>query len=150
MIRRPPRSTLFPYTTLFRSHGESFEIIVVDNASTDNSSEILERNFKDQIKLIKNKHNLGFARANNQGANSAQGQYLFFLNSDTILETNILLDVKKAFIQDNKLGALAPQLTTTSGQEQISAYGKYPRIIDLITNKFKQRSEEHTSELQSH
>src|SRR5437870_8844955 len=24
MIRRPPRSTLFPYTTLFRSHGDAF------------------------------------------------------------------------------------------------------------------------------
>src|SRR3712207_8390734 len=28
MIRRPPRSTLFPYTTLFRSQGEGHEVRV--------------------------------------------------------------------------------------------------------------------------
>src|SRR2546430_10411449 len=41
MIRRPPRSTLFPYTTLFRSpHDLVDEIIVVDNGSTDRTAEI--------------------------------------------------------------------------------------------------------------
>src|SRR3712207_7719580 len=31
MIRRPPRSTLFPYTTLFRSGGESFDVSWLDD-----------------------------------------------------------------------------------------------------------------------
>src|SRR2546425_4313066 len=40
MIRRPPRSTLFPYTTLFRS-----EVVVIDNASTDGTPEIVAAQF---------------------------------------------------------------------------------------------------------
>src|SRR2546426_7440778 len=35
MIRRPPRSTLFPYTTLFRSHQQSFSSRTRFNASID-------------------------------------------------------------------------------------------------------------------
>src|SRR2546422_3373369 len=31
MIRRPPRSTLFPYTTLFRSHGAIVHASVVED-----------------------------------------------------------------------------------------------------------------------
>src|SRR3712207_8007630 len=33
MIRRPPRSTLFPYTTLFRSHAEKGDVLKVDLAA---------------------------------------------------------------------------------------------------------------------
>src|SRR3712207_3518010 len=35
MIRRPPRSTLFPYTTLFRSKGESSEVVAVEVREQD-------------------------------------------------------------------------------------------------------------------
>jgi GT2 family glycosyltransferase len=62
----------------------SYEIIVVDNASSDGSPELIEKEFKNII-LIKNKQNLGFARANNQAIEVATGKYLLLLNSDTIL-----------------------------------------------------------------
>lgn len=39
-----------------------------------------------QVKLVVNKENLFFAKANNQGARLAQGEYLLLLNSDTIVE----------------------------------------------------------------
>src|SRR3712207_7013253 len=35
MIRRPPRSTLFPYTTLFRSHGDQHDPRVLQEAQLD-------------------------------------------------------------------------------------------------------------------
>src|SRR2546425_10840642 len=34
MIRRPPRSTLFPYTTLFRSLGERWDLVPIDGRAT--------------------------------------------------------------------------------------------------------------------
>ena len=64
-----------------------FEVIVVDNASQDYSCEMIKNEFAN-VKLIENTENLGFGKANNLGAKIAQGKYLFFLNSDTVLINN--------------------------------------------------------------
>lgn len=63
---------------------DSFEIIVVDNCSKDRSVEMLESKYPDVI-LVKNDVNNLFAKANNQGAKIAKGEYLLLLNSDTIV-----------------------------------------------------------------
>ena len=62
----------------------SYEIIVVDNASGDGSVELLRRTFP-EITVIASEENLGFGKANNLGAAQAKGEYLFLLNPDTIL-----------------------------------------------------------------
>lgn len=66
----------------------SFEIIVVDNASTDGSKQVLENDCR--IRYIYSKENMGFGRANNVGMMLAQGDYIFLLNSDTILLNNAI------------------------------------------------------------
>jgi GT2 family glycosyltransferase len=77
----------------------NYEIIVVDNASGDGSPELLEKEFKD-ITVIKNRENLGFARANNQALKPANGKYILLLNSDTILKEGTV-DVLLDFIAKN-------------------------------------------------
>jgi hypothetical protein len=67
----------------------SMEIIVVDNASTDGSPEMIKKSFP-LVKLITNQQNLGFSKANNQGSKVASGQYLVLLNSDTLLTSPAL------------------------------------------------------------
>jgi GT2 family glycosyltransferase len=67
------------------------KIVVVDNASTDNSHKIIPRSKK--IILLKNKNNLGFARACNQGAALLKSKYILFLNPDTRLLKNTLKKV---------------------------------------------------------
>lgn len=62
----------------------NFEIIVVDNASHDNSIKVLEA-FNDRIRIIANQRNYGFAKANNQAILSATGRYVFLLNPDAKL-----------------------------------------------------------------
>ena len=64
----------------------SYEIIVVDNASEDGSSQLIRATFKN-ITLIENQSNIGFGGANNMGAEVATGKYLLMLNPDTILLT---------------------------------------------------------------
>lgn len=66
------------------SEGLRFEIIVIDNASSDGSAEMVKREFP-YVLLIANTSNLGFVRANNQGAVLAKGRYLLLLNSDTVV-----------------------------------------------------------------
>jgi N-acetylglucosaminyl-diphospho-decaprenol L-rhamnosyltransferase len=60
------------------------EVIVVDNASTDTSTEMVQKRFP-QVQLIQNSWNVGFARANNQGIRQSIGRYVLLLNSDTIV-----------------------------------------------------------------
>lgn len=62
-----------------------YEIIVVDNASTDGSVEYLKKKLPKKVKLVVAARNLGFGPGNNLGVQSAKGDYLFFVNSDTIL-----------------------------------------------------------------
>ena len=59
----------------------SFEVIVVDNNSTDGSIECVQKDFP-QVKLIQNKENVGFGRANNQAMKEAKGEWVLFFNSD--------------------------------------------------------------------
>jgi GT2 family glycosyltransferase/Tfp pilus assembly protein PilF/glycosyltransferase involved in cell wall biosynthesis len=60
-----------------------FEIILVDNASSDGTPDYL-RTLAGDVTIITNLKNLGFARACNQGARLATGDYVVFLNNDTI------------------------------------------------------------------
>jgi len=61
------------------------EVIVIDNASIDGSVELLKKKYSD-FKLIFNEDNLGFSKANNQGINTSQGEYVLLLNPDTVVE----------------------------------------------------------------
>jgi GT2 family glycosyltransferase/tetratricopeptide (TPR) repeat protein/SAM-dependent methyltransferase len=65
------------------THGSDYEVIIVDNGSTDATPEFLAT-LSGDVRVIRNKENLGFAVACNQGAKIAQGRYLVFLNNDTI------------------------------------------------------------------
>src|SRR3989344_9156800 len=79
--------SLYQYTA-----GLDFEVIVVDNASSDGSAEMLSK-FESKhknFKLIRSTTNIGFGAGNNLGAKEAKGEYLLFLNSDTLLVENNL------------------------------------------------------------
>lgn len=76
-----------------------FEIIVVDNASDVNPAELLQEEFPN-VKFIISLVNLGFGKANNLGVEQAGGEFLFFLNSDTIL-LNDAISILYNFISKN-------------------------------------------------
>jgi GT2 family glycosyltransferase/Flp pilus assembly protein TadD len=63
--------------------GASYEVVVVDNGSTDGVETFL-RNLGGDVQVIRNEQNLGFSKACNQGARAARGEFLVFLNNDTI------------------------------------------------------------------
>jgi GT2 family glycosyltransferase len=71
--------------SIYEQGGEiDLEVIVIDNASTDGSVEMVKKDFP-QVTLIENSQNRGFAAANNQGIAVARGRYVLLLNSDTVV-----------------------------------------------------------------
>ena len=83
----------------------TFEVIVVDNGSKDGSQAIVKKKFP-QVKLIPNKDNLGFAKANNQGIKLATGKYILLLNSDAYLIENSFNKLVEQADELDDLGAL--------------------------------------------
>jgi GT2 family glycosyltransferase len=67
----------------FQSDAFSFEIVVVDNQSNDGQLEVFQQEFS-QVNFVENSGNNGFANGCNVGADNTQGEYLLFLNPDTI------------------------------------------------------------------
>ncbi len=85
--------------------GIDAEIIVVDNASKDDSCQMVKKNFP-RVKLIENKENVGFSKANNQAVKIAKGTYICILNPDTAVAENTF-DTLLQFVKNKKnLGAL--------------------------------------------
>lgn len=90
------------------------EIIVVDNFSKDDSVEHIKTNFP-SVHLIQNKSNLGFGSANNIGVKEAKGDYILFLNPDTIVgEDNFELALKE-FRDFPNLGSLGCRMIDGKG-----------------------------------
>jgi len=65
----------------------NYEIIIVDNASTDGMQEYLhaQERERDNVRIILNDQNEGFAAANNRGIRESTGEFLILLNNDTIV-----------------------------------------------------------------
>ncbi|QKQ77354.1 glycosyltransferase family 2 protein [Nostoc sp. TCL240-02] len=95
------------------------EIILVDNASSDGSAELVETNYP-QIRLVKQLDNSGFGAGNNAGAKLASGEFLFLLNTDTVLNSNIIPPLIELMQADPQVGIIGPKLLNPDGSLQIS------------------------------
>jgi N-acetylglucosaminyl-diphospho-decaprenol L-rhamnosyltransferase len=102
------------------------EIIVVDNASTDGSVAIVRRQFP-FVTVIANSKNVGFARANNQGAAASHGRYLLLLNSDARLLPDSLQSLVDTLKARPSVGLIGAQLRNPDGSFQAS-YSQFPGL----------------------
>jgi len=93
------------------------QIIVVDNASNDGSIEMLKKSYPAMV-VIDNEHNLGFAKACNQGARLAEGENILFLNPDCILEEGAVQKLLEAVHGAADVGMVGGLLTNPDGSEQ--------------------------------
>lgn len=88
---------------------QNFEIILVDNASSDNSVKIVQQKYP-QVKIIQNKENLGFAEANNIGINNSSGSIIALFNPDAVAEKNWLQRLIDVITHSDDVGGVAGKI----------------------------------------
>ncbi len=108
-----------------------FEIIVVDNASSDDSLEAFKKLKVKNLNIIESKENLGFSRGCNRGAKDAKGEYLLFLNSDTEIKDQGFLNMIEYLKKNEKVGILGGALKNIDGSTQDSV-GKFYSLFSLF------------------
>lgn len=112
--------------------GVDCEIIVVDNASTDGTADYLRasgfanKKIRD-FRVITNQSNLGFSKACNQGYRQTKGQYIVFLNNDTIVTPQWLEPLLACFLAYERVGIVTPKLLyPESGKIQYAGVSLLP------------------------
>lgn len=118
------------------TRGIDYEIIILDNGSTDGSLSAI-RNSKleirsSKLKLIENKENLGFGRANNQGMKLAKGKYILLLNSDTLINDGVLGGMVEWMDKNPKVGIASCSLVNKDGSIQGTG-GYFPTLLRVFS-----------------
>ena len=106
------------------------EILVVDNASKDGTAGFIVKNFP-KIKLVKNKKNIGFAKAVNQGIRRARSKYILMLNPDTVVKEGALERMVEFADSDSKIGIVGPKLLSPDGTVQKEVQ-RFPTLLPMI------------------
>lgn len=110
--------------TLFRSSYKNFKLILVDNNSSDNSVEYVEKNFP-EVKLIKSKKNDGYAGGNNHGWKYAKGKYVLFLSNDTKVEKNFITEMVKILEERKELGGVQSKVFLMDEPTRLDSVGAF-------------------------
>jgi GT2 family glycosyltransferase len=109
-----------------------YEIIVVDDASPDATARVLAE-YGDRIRVVTHGANLGFARTCNDGAAVAAGQYLVFLNNDTIPQPGWLDALVQYHQSHPRVGAVGSKLLYPNGTVQhagtVILQDRWPRHV---------------------
>jgi GT2 family glycosyltransferase len=102
----------------------NYEIILVDNGSKEDIEPLIKQKPRNVI-IIKNKINLGYAEGNNVGYQKASGEYILFLNNDTVVEKDFLKPLVTALENDKQLAAVQPKIMQYPRKEFIDSVGSY-------------------------
>ena len=144
--------------SIFKHTKETFELILVDNGSTDGTveyleSEVIAQNTKVKgqksevrIKIIKNKENLGFAAGNNQGMTVARGQYILLLNNDVVVTAGWLDRMIVSLERHPQIGIVGPRSNYVSGPQLVSNISYNVDTLKGLTGYSAKFATEHKNE----
>ena len=114
-----------------------YEIFVVDNASSDGSPETVEKEFS-QVNLIRNKENVGFAKANNQAFKKASGRYFLLLNPDCSVKKGTLDEIVQFMDEHLEVGVTGCRIINSNGRIEFSA-GRFLNLFTEFSLKFRKK-----------
>ncbi|MGC8861395.1 MAG: glycosyltransferase family 2 protein [Armatimonadota bacterium] len=112
------------------------EVIVFDNASSDGSAEAVRERFPD-VKLITSEANLGFAAGNNRALAKSSGEFVMFLNPDTIVPPGAIRRMVEFLNEHEEVGFVGPRLVGANGKTQISSFGMFPSPLEAAAHAIR-------------
>jgi len=101
------------------------EVIIVDNDSQDSSVMMIKKEYP-EVKLIKNRANVGYAKANNRGVKYANGKYILFLNSDTLLGKDTLIKMTNFMNEYKEFSVATCMVKLPDGKVDPSCHRGFP------------------------
>ena len=114
----------------------SYEILVVDNASGDDSLSKLQDYFGDKVEFIASPSNSGFAAGNNLALSVAKGEYVLLLNSDTVVWENTLEDIYNYMESHSDVGASGCRVLLENGDLDKACKRTFPNVKNSFFRLF--------------
>src|SRR3989344_6338129 len=111
--------------SVFKNKSQNWQVIVVDNASSDNSVEAVKEKFP-QVELLKNKKNLGFAAGNNEGVKLVKAPVILFLNPDTVIVDEAIQKTYDYLMTNSDIGAITCRVELPDGRLDYSCHRGFP------------------------
>jgi GT2 family glycosyltransferase len=99
--------------------GLSAEVVLIDNQSEDGSLELVRSSFP-WVRLIENERNVGYPRANNIGFRQSRGEYVLFLNTDTVMPADAPASLLAGIKARPQIAGVGPALIHEDGSFQVS------------------------------
>ena len=114
---------------------DNFELIIVDDASTDNTLDVVDQFKNDKIKVIRSKRNCGAVRATNRGIRAARGEYLAFIDANDRWQPGKLKQ-QIEFMSENKAAfSFASYVFADKNGRPNGRVVRAPASIDFAKNK---------------
>ncbi len=108
--------------------GREVEVLIVENNSGDEINRIIKE--YESVKFIDLKVNLGCGKANNIGFEESSGEFILFLNPDTIINREALKHCLKRIKNDESIGFITPKLEMLNGEMDFACRRSIPTIWD--------------------
>ena len=107
------------------------EIIIIDNASTDGTDKMVKSEFSG-VTFVRNEENRGFSVSANLGITHSTGEYILFLNSDTLIIAGEILKMLKFMEEQRDAGICGPQLVYPDMKPQRSFANRPALLLEVI------------------
>ncbi|MCC6454910.1 MAG: glycosyltransferase family 2 protein [Caldilineaceae bacterium] len=104
----------------------NMHLVIVDNGSTDGSTDKLDDEFGDSVTILANAENLGYAGGNNVGIRYAIAQratHIMILNNDTIVAPGLFAPLVQRLTSDSRIGVVAPKIYFMEPDKRLWAIG---------------------------
>jgi len=119
----------FLLDSLRKQSFDNFSVLIIDNASSDNTFSYLRENYP-KIPVLRNKVNLGYSKANNQGIRLSSSEYILVVNPDVILERDFLEKIVGEMTKNKRIGAAGGKLLKVRFRDPHTA--KFPETTKII------------------